>query len=193
MQLQFPNGHQIIMTAKICNCELDGVCIYQLFMLEMSREYFAFHQIGDWNTTTLYTKPQAKLIYTFQPPQRWASKVDDVKRGAYPISSSCLFIDTNTGFLQSTKNGRKTTYTWMKHNFSDEAQIYQVVYRVPTWVISFGLQLSVQLQEGEDMEKKKMTELIKQKESTSGVQNLGEELATKVVILHLEDWTGCCF
>jgi hypothetical protein len=61
---------QMVMTAKICNCDLDGVCIYQLFMLEMSRESFALHQIGNWITTTLHPKPQAQLIYTFQSPQR---------------------------------------------------------------------------------------------------------------------------
>ena len=41
-----------------------------------------------------------------------------------------------------------TTTSATKHKF------IKVVYRVPTWIISFGLQLSVQLQEGDDMEKK---------------------------------------
>lgn len=168
------------MTAKICKCDLDGVCIYQLFTLGMSRESFALHQIGNWITTTLHPKPQAQLIYKFQSPHRWASKVHDVKLGAYPISLSCLFIDTSTRFLQSIENGRKSTYTWMNYNFSDETQIYQSGIPGPYldyffWSAVIG-PVTGRWWHGE----KELKELIKQKESTSAVQNLGEELATKV-------------
>ena len=111
-----------------------------------------------------YTQnPNETDIYTFQPPQRWASKV--YMWNLVLIQFPCLasWLTQVLVFLQSIEKGRKSTYTWMKHTFSDETQIYQVVYRVPTWIISFRPRLSVQLQEGEDMEKNKMTELIKQK------------------------------
>ena len=162
MQLQFPNGHIFNMTAKISNHELDGVCIYQLFMLEMSREYFALHQIGNWNTTTLYPKPKRNWYILFNllkdELQKYMWKLVLIQFPCLASSLTQVLV-----FLQSIEKGRKSTYTWMKHTFSDETQIYQVVYQVPTWIISFRLQLSVQLQEGEDMEKNKLTELIKQK------------------------------
>lgn len=116
MQLQFPNGHIFNMTAKISNHELDGVCIYQLFMLEMSREYFALHQIGNWNTTTLYPKPKRNWYILFNPLKDELQKCTCETWCLSDFLVLPLHWHKYSFFVQSIEKGRKATYTWMKQH-----------------------------------------------------------------------------